>query len=152
MQYRRAIPDDAPAIEAAEELIFPDPWNYRSVLTAITQHGSMCYVVRADDGELLAYLLGRTIVPEGEIYRIATLPEHRKRGIGYRLLDYAMKTERGRGLESTFLEVREKNTAARNLYRAYGFSEIGRRRGYYKNPDDDAVVMLLTDSQYLNQN
>ena len=53
-----------------------------------------------------------------------------------------MKTERGRGLETVFLEVRSRNTAAINLYTAYGFKRVGVRKGYYKNPDDDAVIML----------
>ncbi len=146
MQIRRAIPDDAPLIAEAEELIFSDPWSYRDILTTITQSGAICYVARADDGALLSYILGRSIAPEGEIYRIATLPSYRKRGIAYRLLDYALKTERGHGLESIFLEVREANTAARNLYRAYGFSELGIRKNYYKNPTDNAVLMVKTDT------
>ena len=95
------------------------------------------------DGKPIAYVLGRLIAPEAEIYRIAVLPDYRQRGIGYRLLSYAVKTERGRGLECAFLEVREGNIAARALYRAFGFSEMGKRKNYYKNPTEDAVVMVL---------
>ncbi len=146
MQIRRATPDDVPAISRAEEAIFPDPWSYTDVLTTVTSNGAMCYVAKGDDGALLSYIIGRTVMPEGEIYRIATLPEYRKRGIAYRLLDYALKTERGHGLESVFLEVREKNFAARNLYKAYGFIEIGKRKNYYRDPSDDAVLMMKTDS------
>lgn len=103
----------------------------------------MCFVAKRGN-MTLGYIIGRLIAPEGEIYRIATHPDHRGRGIGYRLLSYALKTERGRGLETTFLEVRSKNEPAKALYRAYGFKEIGVRRGYYKNPDDDAIIMILT--------
>ncbi len=146
MQIRRAIADDAPLIASAEALIFSDPWSYTDILSAISAQGSMCFVAKADDGSLLAYLIGRTIIPEGEIYRISTLPEHRKRGIAYRLLDYAIKTERGHGLESIFLEVREGNRAARNLYSALGFSEMGMRKNYYNNPAENAILMVKTDS------
>ena len=66
-----------------------------------------------------------------------------------RLLDYAVKTERGKGLENLFLEVREKNLAARNLYRAYGFRKMGVRKNYYKNPDDNAIVMLHSRNEDL---
>ena len=66
----------------------------------------------------------------------------RNRGLGYRLLDYSVKTSRGKGLESLFLEVRSKNLPAIKLYEAYGFKRVGMRKGYYKNPDDDAIVML----------
>jgi ribosomal-protein-alanine N-acetyltransferase len=146
MQIRRATPNDTKAIADREQLIFTDPWSYESILAAITQNGAMCYVALDDQGELLAYLIGRCIMPEGEIYRVATVPEMRKRGIAYRLIDYALKTERGRGLESVFLEVREKNVAARKLYSAYGFTQIGIRKNYYKNPEDNAILMMKTDS------
>ena len=103
----------------------------------------MSFVATEDSGEPIAYLLGRIIAPEGEIYRIAVREDKRQRGIGYRLLSYSLKTERGRGLETVFLEVRSKNAAAIALYRAYGFTDIGIRKNYYKNPNDDAIVMIL---------
>lgn len=141
MDFRRAVPDDATGIATIEELTFPDPWDYRSVMDLLTAEGAMCFVAR--DGErVVAYVIGRLIAPEGEIYRVAVAEEYRRRGVAYRLLDYAVKTSRGKGLESLFLEVRSKNFAAINLYLAYGFSEIGRRKNYYKNPTDDAIVML----------
>ncbi len=146
MQIRRAIPDDAPDIAKEEEKNFPDPWTYTDILSAISSSGALCYVARSDGGELLSYIIGRCIVPEGEIYRIATRASARRRGIAFRLLDYALKTERGHGLESVFLEVRESNCAARSLYRSYGFTEMGRRKNYYKNPSEDAVLMVKTDS------
>lgn len=141
MEIRRAMPCDAKSIARLEAEIFSDPWSERDITDTISVGGSMCYVA-ISDGETAAYLLGRVIAPEGEIYRIATAPEKRKRGIAYRLLDYAVKCERGRGLESLFLEVRSQNAPARALYRAYGFREIGIRKKYYRNPDDDAVIML----------
>ncbi|MBQ7333400.1 MAG: ribosomal protein S18-alanine N-acetyltransferase [Clostridia bacterium] len=146
MQIRRAVPDDAPLIARAEALIFSDPWSIKDILSTITANGALCYVAKSDSGDLLSYVIGRTIIPEGEIYRVATLPDARRRGIAYRLIDYALKTERGRGLESIFLEVREKNVPARNLYKSYGFIEIGTRKNYYKNPDDNAIIMMKTDS------
>ena len=146
MQIRRAIPDDAPRIAEAEALIFPDPWSVKDILSTISSNGAICYVAKADSGELLSYVIGRAVIPEGEIYRVATLPSARRRGIAYRLLDYALKTEKGHGLESVFLEVREKNVAARNLYKSYGFIEIGIRKNYYKDPPDNAILMMKTDS------
>ena len=141
MDIRRSIPADAPGIAAAEALIFSDPWSERSITDLISTEGAMCYTALAD-GKVIAYVLGRVIAPEGEIYRIATLPAYRKRGIAYRLLDYAYKTEQGHGLEVLFLEVRTKNSAARALYRTYGFKEISIRKNYYRDPPDDAVIML----------
>ena len=146
MQIRRAIPDDAPKIAEIETEIFSDAWSVKSILSTITSQGAMCYVATQDTGEILSYVMGRVLAPEGEIYRVATVPAARRRGIAYRLIDYAFKTEKGHGLESVFLEVREKNVPARNLYKSYGFIEAGVRKGYYKDPPDDAVIMIKTDS------
>ena len=101
----------------------------------------MCFTA-SDESGVVGYIIGRKIPPEGEIYRIAVREDKRKRGIGYRLLSFALKTERGSGVETVFLEVRSRNTAARALYRAYGFKEISIRKNYYQNPSDDAIVML----------
>ena len=142
MEIRRANPNDILGIEKIEELSFGDPWDRKTISGYVCSEDGMCFV--AKEGEkVLAYFIGRLIPPEGEIYRIATRPEVRGRGIGYRLLSYALKVERGRGLETTFLEVRSKNAPAIALYRAYGFTEAGIRRGYYKNPEDDAIIMIL---------
>ena len=105
----------------------------------------MCYTALID-GKVVAYVIGRVIAPEGEIYRIATKEGYRRRGIAYRLLDYAVKTERGHGLECLFLEVRESNVAARNLYHSYGFKEMGIRKNYYSEPKENAVVMVRVHS------
>lgn len=149
MDFRRSRPEDARGIEMLEEEIFPDPWSYRDVVDLISTEGAMCFSA-VDEGRVVAYVIGRIIPPEGEIYRVAVSPEYRRRGIAYRLLDYAMKTSRGAGLECAFLEVRSQNTAAISLYTAYGFSEVGRRRDYYRDPKDDAIVMLRGFSAYID--
>ncbi len=143
MNIRRAVADDATMIAAMEAEYFSDPWSRKDIFTYICSEGSMSFVATDDAGTVIAYVLGRLIAPEGEIYRIAVDEHHRRRGIGYRLLSFALKTERGRGLECTFLEVRSKNAAAIALYKAYGFESIGIRKNYYKDPVDDAIVMLL---------
>ncbi len=142
MEIRRAIADDATAISEMEAEYFPDPWSRKDILSYICSRDGMCFVA-TEDGVPIAYVIGRIIPPEGEIYRVAVKEAKRCRGIGYRLLSFALKTERGRGLETTFLEVRSKNLPARRLYSAHGFKEMGIRKSYYKNPDDDAVVMIL---------
>lgn len=141
MDFARSVPDDASGIAELEEKIFPDPWSYRSVVDLITTEGAMCFTAK-EGSRVIAYVIGRLIAPEGEIYRVAVDEKYRQRGIAYRLLDYAVKTSRGKGLESLFLEVRSKNYPAINLYRAYGFREIGVRKNYYRDPTDDAIVML----------
>ena len=150
MDFRRSIPADATGIAELEDLIFSDAWSYRDVQDLICTEGGMCFTA-VEDGKVIAYVIGRLIAPEGEIYRVAVAPHKRQRGIGYRLLDYAVKTSKGQGLERLFLEVRSRNIPAIKLYTAYGFKEIGVRKNYYKNPQDDAIIMLRAsayDMQY----
>lgn len=141
MEIRRSRPDDAPAISAIEEGAFGDPFGLKDIFSYICSDTGMCFTA-SDESGVVGYIIGRKIPPEGEIYRIAVREDKRKRGIGYRLLSFALKTERGSGVETVFLEVRSRNTAARALYRAYGFKEISIRKNYYQNPSDDAIVML----------
>lgn len=142
MEIRRARPDDATRIAEIEEAVFPDPWQKKDIFSYVCSEDGMCFVA-TEGGSVVAYLVGRLIAPEGEIYRIAVDERFRQRGIGYRLLSFSMKTERGRGLETVFLEVRKSNIPARKLYRAYGFREIGERKNYYRNPTENAILMLL---------
>ena len=141
MDFRRSIPQDATGIAELEDMIFNDAWSYRDVQDLICTEGGMCFTA-ISEGKVIAYVIGRLIAPEGEIYRVAVRPEMRQRGIGYRLLDYAVKTSKGQGLERLFLEVRSQNIPAINLYTAYGFKKIAVRKNYYKNPQDDAIIML----------
>ncbi len=139
------IADDVSQVVELERNIFSDPWSEKDIFALVTEPFGICYSA-VSDGRVVAYVIGRMIAPEGEIYRIATDEKYRRRGIAYRLLDYAVKCEKGRGLECLFLEVRSQNIAARNLYRAYGFKEIGERKNYYSNPTDNAVIMLRAHS------
>ena len=142
MEIRRARPDDATAIAEMEQNIFGDPWGKKDIFSYICSDTGMCFSA-LEGGEVIAYIIGRKIPPEGEIYRIAVRADKRQRGIGYRLLSYALKTERGSGVETVFLEVRSRNLPAIALYKAYGFNEMGIRKNYYQNPSDDAVVMAV---------
>ena len=141
MNIRRAVAGDAAGIAELENEVFPDGWDERAVSDCICVSGAMCFVAERD-GRIIAYILGRLIAPEAELYRIAVRPSEQRRGVGYRLLDYAVKTSLGLGLEQLFLEVRSENIPAISLYRSFGFKKIGVRKNYYKNPTDDAIVML----------
>ena len=141
MDIRRSHPDDATAIAEMEVNIFGDPWGKKDIFSYICSDTGMCFSA-LDGGEVIGYIIGRKIPPEGEIYRIAVRPDRRQRGVGYRRLSYALKTERGSGVETVFLEVRESNIPARALYKAYGFNEISIRKNYYQNPTENAVIMI----------
>ncbi len=142
MEIRRSRPEDASAIAVMEAAIFGDPWSEKDILSYISSQIGMCYTALLD-GEPVGYIIGQKIPPEAEVYRIAVREDKRRGGIGNMLLTYALDAELECGVKTVFLEVRSKNTAARELYRHLGFNEEGIRENYYQNPDDDAVVMLI---------
>ena len=84
---------------------------------------------------------------EGEIANLAVTPAAWGAGVGRALLDAALEEGRRRGVSAVYLEVRDSNERARGLYRSRGFEEIGRRRGYYARPVEDAIVLRRTLKQ-----
>lgn len=74
---------------------------------------------------------------------LAVAPEHRREGLGARLLEEGLGLLRARGARQVYLEVRAGNEAARALYERRGFRPVGRRSGYYRNPAEDAIVLRL---------
>jgi ribosomal-protein-alanine N-acetyltransferase len=89
------------------------------------------------------FIVGRAIGEEWEIENIAVAEPIRSRGLGTRLLGEFLDLARGRGARAVFLEVRESNLAARRLYEKWVFIESGRRRRYYRDPEEDAISYRL---------
>jgi ribosomal-protein-alanine N-acetyltransferase len=82
--------------------------------------------------------------PDWELENIAVLPEFRRRGLGRELLTALLARARLQGAQRILLEVRESNRGAIHLYEATGFQQLGRRRAYYVNPAEDALIMVHT--------
>ncbi len=105
-------------------------------------------LVAESDRQVVGFLVSRqTLVSldglpsEREILNVAVLPAHRRRGVASALLKEELKRE-----SIFFLEVRESNTPAQELYRCFGFAEIGRRKNYYQFPSETAIVMRMKRS------
>jgi ribosomal-protein-alanine N-acetyltransferase len=116
----------------------PRPWS-EAEFTALLADPLAFLLVEGD----AAFLLGRAVAGEAELLTIAVAPEARRLGLGRKLVGRFIYQARLRGAESAFLEVAEDNAAARGLYRASGFAEAGRRRGYYRTPEGKAVDALV---------
>jgi [ribosomal protein S18]-alanine N-acetyltransferase len=93
-----------------------------------------------DQFHILAYLIAHHIEPEWEVENIVVAEKVRRTGIGHGLVKELIEHARRSGGSSISLEVRESNFAARSLYEKSGFVEIGRRKGYYPHPLEDAIV------------
>lgn len=130
--------NEAEEIVKIERACFSEPWSVSSV-EAQRKSGNSVFARAYDGARLIGYAVGTVSFDEGELYRLAVLPEFRRQGYGEALLrDFLGECAR-RGAKRVFLEVRAKNTPALSLYRKAGFARIAVRKGYYG--DDDAVVM-----------
>jgi ribosomal-protein-alanine acetyltransferase len=92
-------------------------------------------------GEVTGFLMGREAANEAEVFNLAVMPKRRRQGDGGALLSTAVEDLRSRGVERVFLEVRESNLGAIAFYERFGFSKIGRRKVYYRDPEEAAITM-----------
>lgn len=137
---RPATAGDLAAVVAIERASFGDPWP-ASAFADLLREGRMLFVVAEQGGAVAGYAIAWFVAGSGELANIAVAPERRGHGIGAALLERVLDAARAQGAGETFLEVRESNAAARGLYASRGFAEVGRRRGYYRRPDEDAIVL-----------
>lgn len=129
-------------IAELEKACFTESWSY-GILEAGLHSPFDTYFVLEQEGQILGYANLRILAGEGEIQRIAVLPAFRRLGAGRKLMDAMVAHARKNQVYAVTLEVREGNIAARTLYESYGFAAEAVRRGYYRNPSEDAVIMWL---------
>jgi ribosomal-protein-alanine N-acetyltransferase len=155
---RRAMTGDLAAVQAIEAVSFSDPWTVDAFASALELRHMRFLVAEEREGEeggggtgrgspgagesvLLGYVVALVVADEGEIADLAVAPAARRRGIGGRLLDRVALEAEQTGIRALYLEVRESNASARALYESRGFTVVGRRRGYYQNPREDALLL-----------
>lgn len=131
---------DLPALARLEGSAFSDPWTLAMLEEAMAARGAVTLVVELH-GEVIGSVMARRMADEGEILTIAVDPSHRRRGLGRRLLEAALGQMGADGVRTVWLEVRTSNVAARMMYLASGFVAAGVRRGYYRRPTEDALIL-----------
>lgn len=135
---------DLPAVAAIEREAFSDPWSEKSFRDALA-HPSIYFAAARDDANaVVGYVVAWFVADEGQIANLAVAPSGWGQGIGRALLDSALREAALREASEVYLEVRDSNDRARRLYRSRGFEEVGRRRGYYRHPVEDAIVLRWT--------
>jgi ribosomal-protein-alanine N-acetyltransferase len=139
---RDMTPADLPAVLAMEEELFaPDTWTAAMYRDELARTDTRHYLVAEDDAGTVVGYAGLIAYPEeAHIATIGVTGERQGQGIGAQLLD-TLLAEADTRSRVVLLEVRADNEAAQGLYRRRGFTEIGRRRGYYQPSGTDAVVM-----------
>jgi ribosomal-protein-alanine N-acetyltransferase len=134
--------DDLDDVLGIEKASFHTPWSRGAFRYELTQNRvARSLVVRAGGGELLGYLCLWEIGHEIHITNLAVHPRHRRRGAARMLLGAVLEDARKKHVELVFLEVRPTNVEALSLYESLGFQVIGRRKGYYFDTGEDALVM-----------
>ena len=132
--------DTAERLAGLHAAAFPAPWDATALAGLLTQAG--VFAVEQPDG----FILLRTVADEAEILTLAVHPKARRRGLGTRLVREGVAGAAAQGATRLFLEVADDNAAALALYARAGFSEAGRRPGYYARPDggrQDALILAL---------
>lgn len=144
---RVPVADDLTRIAEIERASFGDPWSRQS-FAALLANANVFFRVASIDPPgvarptgVVGYVIAWFVVDEAEIANLAVEPDGRRCGIGSLLLDTAISAAAAAGIKTMFLEVRESNESARSLYASRGFREVGRRRAYYTNPREDALVL-----------
>ena len=100
-------------------------------------------LVAEEGGRFCGFVCAKTIGDEWEIENVAVAAEFLRRGVASTLIHELMRRARSNSVSAILLEVRESNLAARRLYETNGFREVGRRRGYYQSPVEDAILYSL---------
>lgn len=98
-------------------------------------------LVSESAGEVTGFLMGREVADEAEVFTFAVAPKYRRQGHGAVLISAAIDGIRSRGIKNLFLEVRESNLGAIAFYEKFGFSKIGYRKIYYRDPEEPAITM-----------
>ncbi len=160
MHIRPATIADIPSIlDLERQSATAGHWTEEQYRQAFGQEGGRRLVLLAEDfpptasaqetrnradASISGFLVAQHLAPEWELENIVVAPTARRQGLGKRLLDALLAAARRTNSTTVFLEVRESNAAARSLYEKAGFEQTGRRKSYYTNPPEDAVLYRLT--------
>ena len=127
-------------IAALEKICFSDPWSEQSIASELDN--KLAFWLVATEGETVAgYIGSQTVMEETDMMNVAVHPDFRRQGIAEALVSGLVEHLKAMGSHCLTLEVRASNAPAIALYEKLGFAEIGRRKNYYRNPREDALIL-----------
>ena len=138
IQTRVAALRHLAAIAAIDRAVAQSPWSGDLLARRIEE---ACVFVLEEAGVVQGYVALQLLPPEAEILHIAVHPALRRRGFGVCLMRFALERAKLEGVTDVHLEVRASNAGALALYQLLGFRAVGLRRGYYRDPCEDAILM-----------
>jgi len=143
IEFRDMILDDIPDVMEIECASFPTPWSEEIFAGDLEENPNSKYIVGTIGGCVVAYAGIWILNDVGHITTIAVRTDMLRRGFGEATLIELMKLGRKSGVEKFTLEVRETNEEAIGLYEKFGFKRVGRRKNYYREINEDAIVMWI---------
>ena len=127
-------------IAQLEKICFSDPWSEKSVASELDNKLAF-WLVAAEGDTVAGYIGSQTVIDETDMMNVAVHPDFRRKGIAEALVNTLVGNLKKMGSRCLTLEVRASNAPAIALYEKLGFAEIGRRKNYYRNPREDALIL-----------
>ena len=127
-------------IAQLEKICFSDPWSEKSVASELDNKLAF-WLVAAEGDTVAGYIGSQTVIDETDMMNVAVHPDFRRQGIAEALVNTLVENLKKMGSRCLTLEVRASNEPAIALYGKLGFAEIGRRKNYYRNPREDALIL-----------
>ncbi len=143
-KIRKMTALDVESVHEIECLSITPPWTKQGFVDGLANENAKFYVAESADGKILGYCGLYFAADEGEITNVAVHPEYRKCGIGDQIIEAVSVDAKESGLAQIFLEVRASNMAAQRLYEKHGFVSQGIRKNFYREPKEDAIVMVCS--------
>jgi ribosomal-protein-alanine N-acetyltransferase len=133
--------DELKKIAEIESKCIPDGWSLKAFEDWYDDKKTVVFAAVCN-GEMIGFANSSWVLDEGELLNIAVLESYRNNGIAGELFEKMERFFSEKGIKIIYLEVREKNQPALSFYEKYGFIKNGFRKNYYRNPDDNGVLMM----------
>ncbi len=140
MMITNMTSDHVAQIAQLEKLCFSDPWSENSIASELENKLSL-WLVAVEDGKVVGYVGSQTVLGWTDMMNVAVHPDYRKQGVATGLIVGLVEELRKKGSHCLTLEVRASNASAISLYEKLGFAQVGRRKNYYHNPKEDALIL-----------
>lgn len=140
IQNRPMEKEDAAAAADISRLCLEESWDEKDFLESLEKDCAVLSVAEKD-GKVIGYSVFYVAADQSELESVAVIPGERQCGAATGIMEYSLQRVYERGVRIITLEVRESNTAARGLYEKFQFEILGKRKRFYQNPQEDALIL-----------